>query len=63
MDADNPIDTLTRDALVAMRRMMIAQVNHLSDVLGLPRVRTDRDDADERARQVERGGRDRSRGA
>ena len=59
-DAD-AIDLLTRDALIQMRRVMIAQVNHLSDVLGLPHVRTDRDD-DDRRRQVDAGGRARERG-
>jgi len=35
---------VTREVLIVLRRSLIVQVNHLSDVLGLPHVRPARDD-------------------
>ena len=48
---------LSTEALVQLRRVLIAQVNRLSDALGLPHVHSARDDTDARRRGVDRGGR------
>ena len=52
-DGPLPVDT---DTLVQLRRVLIAQVNRLSDALGLPHVHSARDDVQVRRRQTEGGG-------
>ena len=52
---DDPPE-LSTEALVQLRRVLIAQVNRLSDALGLPHVHSARDDVQVRRRQTEGGG-------